>query len=192
MAANNDYASKKTSLITIQSSAHGRLHPKQRDIDKQDLQRALKNGKYVMRRGHHNWYVQYDGISFEMDPTLKHKIMAFPSPLPEINIGIKAVEANEKMNCLLEQKPDVSTLHTVIVVDNSSSMLSRKNNVHLYHDSQNAAFSMTALEFIAEQLLSNTAVNTDLVSLVKFGEIPRIEFLWEPMSWPAYNKILGH
>ena len=78
------------------------------------------------------------------------------------------------------------------MIDNNSSMLSRKNDIHLYRDSQNAAFSMTALEFIMEQLLSNTAVNTDLVSLVKFGEIFIIEFSRESISWPVYNKILRH
>lgn len=145
-----------------------------------------------MKKGDHCWQVEYDGITFVTDRACKREITAFPSPLPEADVEIKALEANEKMKRLLEQKPDVSTSHTVIVIDNSGSMLSKKNDVHLYRDSQNAAFSMTALEFIAEQLLNNTAVNTDLVSLVKFGEIPRIDFSREPICWPVYNKILGH
>jgi hypothetical protein len=169
MASNDGFASKNTSLITILSSVHGRLRREQRDIDKRDLQRALKYGTYIMKRGHHRWTVEYDGITFITDQTMTRKITAFPSPLPEVDVDFKAMEANEKMKLLLEQKPDVSTSHTVIVVDNSGSMLSKKNDVLLYRDSQNAAFSMTALEFVAEQLLSNTAVNSDLVSLFKFG-----------------------
>jgi len=192
MASNNGCASKNTSLITILSSVHGRLRREQRDIDKRDLQRALKYGTYMMKRGHFNWTVEYDGITFITDPTMTREITAFPSPLPEVDVDFKAMEANEKMKLLLEQKPDVSTSHTVIVVDNSGSMLSKKNDVLLYRDSQNAAFSMTALEFVAEQLLSNTAVNSDLVSLVKFGEHTSVEFSREPISWSIYNRILGH
>jgi hypothetical protein len=31
-------------------------------------------------------------------------------------------------------------------------MLDKKNDIHLYRDSQNAAFSFSALEFVAEQV----------------------------------------
>lgn len=93
---------------------------------------------------------------------------------------------------MLDHRPELSTSHTVIVIDNSGSMLSKKNDVHLYRDCQNAAFSFTALELIAEQLLSNTAVNSDLVSLVKFSEYPITDFSREPVSWSVYNKILAH
>ena len=78
------------------------------------------------------------------------------------------------------------------MVDDIGPMLSKKNDVLLYRDSQNAAFSMTALEFVAEQLLSNTAVHSDLVSLVKFGEHTSVEFSREPISWSIYNRILAH
>jgi hypothetical protein len=186
-----NYEEKNTSLISILSSAHGRLRREQRDIDKRNLQRALKYGTCKTNWGG-RWLVEYDGISFVTDPTKKHEITAFPSPLPEVDVENKALLANIKMKRLLEQKPDFSTSHTVIVIDNSGSMLSKKNDIHLYRDSQNAAFSMTALEFIAEQLLNNTAVNTDLVSLIKFDMKPSVEISREPISWPVYNKILAH
>ena len=67
-----------------------------------------------------------------------------------------------------------------------------KNDVLLYRYIQNAAFSMRALEFIAEQLFSNTSVNSDWVSLIKFGEHPSVELSREPISWYVYNRILGH
>ena len=67
-----------------------------------------------------------------------------------------------------------------------------KNDVLLYRYIQNAAFIMRALEFNAELLFSNTAVNSDLVSLVKFGDNPSIEFSREPISWLVYNRILAH
>ncbi|KAL3770171.1 hypothetical protein ACHAW5_009266 [Stephanodiscus triporus] len=191
MVANNGYTGKNTSLITILSSEHDRLRREQRDIDKRDLQRALKYGT-VTRVWGARWMVEHDGITFITDEDMRREVTAYPSPLPEAAVDFKTMEANDKVKHLLEQKPELSTSHTVIVIDNSGSMLSKKNDVHLYRDSQHAAFSMTALEFIAEQLFSNTAVNSDLVSLVKFGEQPGIEFSREPISWSVYNKILWH
>ena len=192
MTTNNGYADKNTSLITILSSEHGRLRREQRDIDKRDLQRALKYGKYSLKKGHSNPHLEYDGIIFVTNPSMSREITAFPSPLPLADLDCKAIEEILKVKYLLEHRPELSTSHTVIVIDNSGSMLSKKNDVLLYRDSQNAAFSFTALEFIAEQLFTNTAVNSDLVSLVKFSEYPSTEFSREPISWAVYNKILAH
>lgn len=167
MATNNGYADKNTSLITILSSEHGRLRREQRDIDKRDLQRALKYGTFENTLDGRCWKVEYDGIIFVTNPKMTREITAFPSPLPLADLDCKAIEDNLKVKYLLEHRPELSTSHTIIVIDNSGSMLSKKNDVLLYRDSQNAAFSFTALEFIAEQLFSNTAVNSDLDGVFK-------------------------
>ena len=196
MAANNRFADKNTSLISILSSVHGQLRREQRDIDKRDLQRALKYGKRQKAGGSlkkpARWLVEFDGITFVTDRTMSREVTAYPSPLPEADIDASAMEAIGKVKRLLEQKPDLSTSHTVIVIDNSGSMLSKKNDIYMYRDCQNAAFSMTALEFIAEQLLNNTAGNSDSVSLIKFDAEASVEFSREPIGWPVYNDILRH
>jgi hypothetical protein len=102
------------------------------------------------------------------------------------------LDERKKTNQLLDKKPELSTSHTVLVIDNSGSMLGKKNNVHLYRDSQNAAFSMAALEFVAEQLFNNTAVNSDLVSLVKFSSYASVEICRQPIGWLVYNELLSH
>ena len=79
MASNNGFVSKNTSLITILSSVHGRLRHEQRDIDKRDLQRALKYRTYIMKRGHHRWTVEYDGITFITNPTMTRERAFRPS-----------------------------------------------------------------------------------------------------------------
>jgi len=191
MAANNGFAGRNTSLITILSSAHGQLRREQRDIDKRDLRKALKYGKRQRCWGG-RWLVEFDGITFVTDPTMRREVTCYPSPLPEVPVDFSVMDEHEKTKHLLLAKPELSTSHTVIVVDNSGSMLGKKNDVLLYRDSQNAAFSMTALEFVAEQIFSNTAVNSDMVSLIKFSEDAKVEFSREPISWPVYNKILGH
>jgi hypothetical protein len=187
MSASTRFADKNTSLISILSSTHGRLRREQRDIDKQNLQRALKYGRRERAWGK-RWQVEYDGITFITDSTMRQEVTAYPSPLPEADVDASIMAASSKAKYLLEQKPELSTSHTVIVIDNSGSMLSKKNNVYLYRDSQNAAFSMTALEFIAEQLLNNTAGNSDMVSLVKFDSKASVEFSREPIGWPVTTK----
>jgi hypothetical protein len=186
-----NFGSKNTSLITILSSEHGRLRREQRDIDKRDLQKALKYGTHERAWGR-RWKVDYDGITFITDSSMRREVTAYPSPLPNVPTDLNMEAEHEKTKRLLHQKPELATSHTVIIVDNSGSMLDKKNDIHLYRDSQNAAFSFTALEFVAEQILSNTAVNSDLVSLIKFSSQPSVEILREPINWTVYNKILTH
>ena len=185
------FGSKNTSLITILSSEHGRLRREQRDIDKRDLQKALKYGTRETAWGR-RWKIEYDGITFITDSSMRREVTAFPSPLPNVPVDSSMITESIKARQLLHQKPELATSHTVLIVDNSGSMLSKKNDIHLYRDSQNAAFSFTALEFVAEQLFNNTAVNSDLVSLIKFSSKPTVELSREPISWNVYNKILSH
>lgn len=180
-----------TSLITVLSSTHGRLRREQRDIDKRDLQRALRYGRRERAWGQ-RWQVEHDGITFITDSTMRKEITAYPSPLPDAPIEMKDRTDHQKAKRLLDKKPELATSHTVLVLDNSGSMLSKKNNVHLYRDSQNAAVSMTAIEFVAEQLFSETATNSDLVSLVTFRSTASAEISREPIDWVVYNNILQH
>ena len=138
------------------------------------------------------WKVEYDGITFITDATQRSEITAFPSPLPKMEIDSEMTRGHSNATLLLLAKPELATSHTVIVIDDSGSMLSKKNDIHLYRDSQNAAFSMTALEFVAEQLFNETATNSDLVSLVKFQTTCTVAIDREPVGWPVYNKLLSH
>lgn len=167
---------KNTSLITILSTAHGQLRREQRDIDKRDLQRAVKYGRRSRSWGH-RWSIDYDGITFITDNNMIQEVTAYPSPLTDVPVDLNTISQHNSVKTLIEQKPDLSTSHTILVIDNSGSMLAKKNDVHLYRDSQNAAFSMTALEFVAEQLLQQTAVNSDLVSLIKFSSVSHSHLL---------------
>jgi len=182
---------KNTSLITILSSTHGRLRREQRDISKRDLQRALRYGTFERAWGY-RWRVEYDGITFITDQSMRREVTAFPSPLPTMELDSDMKSTHSKTMQLLQAKPELATSHTVIVIDDSGSMLAKKNEIYLYRDSQNAAFSMTALEFVAEQLFQETASNSDLLSLIKFQDSCCVEIEREPVGWPVYNKLLSH
>jgi von Willebrand factor type A domain len=182
------YDGRQTSLITILSTEHGRLRREQRDIDKRDLQKALKFGKKESNyKG--RWRIEYDGIIFITDRTCSIEITAYPAPLALAPVTIDDHMNDGKAKQLLERKPDLCASHTVLVIDNSGSMTT--HDISLHRDRQVAAYSTTAIELVAEQLFNGTANNSDVVSLVEFSDTARVVFAREPVSWPLYNKLLS-
>jgi Mg-chelatase subunit ChlD len=179
---------QQTSLITILSCEHGRMRREQRDIDKRDLQKALKHGSRHLSY-EKRWKIEYDGIIFITDPNLRREITAYPSPLAFAEIDYDARESHDKAKDLIGIKPELCVSHTVLVVDNSGSMAS--HDIILHRDRQTAAYTVTALEFVAEQLFNETANNRDIVSLVEFSDKARVIFTREPVSWVLFNKLLA-
>lgn len=179
---------KNTSLITILSSEHGRLRREQRDIDKRDLKKALKHGRYTRSWGR-RWMVEHDGIVFITDNTMTQEVTAYPAPLSLAPVDSESRSLHEKAKILLDKKPEFAASHTVLIVDNSGSMLI--HDINLHRDRQTAAYTMTALEFIAEQIFNGTANNSDVVSLIEFSGTARVVFTREPVSWVLYNKLLS-
>lgn len=179
---------QQTSLITILSSEHGRMRRIQRDIDKRSLQKALKFGTRERSWGR-RWKIEYDGVIFITDNSLRREVTAFPSPLAFAEIDGEARTAHEKAKLVIERKPELCVSHTVLVVDNSGSMAT--HDINLHRDRQTAAYTVTALEFIAEQLFNGTANNSDVVSLVEFNSTAKVIFSREPVSWVLYNRLLA-
>ena len=179
---------ERTSLITILSSEHGRLRRTQRDIDKRDLQKALKHGTRK-RQGGGRWKVEYDGIIFITDNDMRREVTAFPSPLVFSPIESDDQTAHDKAKGVIKRKPGLCISHTVLVVDNSGSM--KTHDINMHRDRHTAAYSVTALEFIAEQIFNGTANNSDVVSLVEFSRDVNVVFSREPVSWVLYNKLLA-
>jgi Alpha-kinase family len=179
---------QKTSLITILSSVHGRLRREERDISKRDLQAALKYGTR-QRNFKGRWKVEHDGIIFIVDPGMRKEITAFPSPLSEAPLHFQERANHENAKTIIKHKPELCKSHTVLVVDNSGSM--QTHDIWLHRDRQVAAYTVMALEYVAEQLFKQTANDTDVVSLIEFNESARVVFEREPCSWVLYNKLLA-
>jgi hypothetical protein len=180
--------SKSTSLYTILSSDHGRLRREQRDIDKRDLCKALKYGSFN-RVWQGRWQVEYDGLTFILDRDRRREITCFPSPLTMASVSYEEKRNHMNAKHVLEQKTELCVSHTVLVVDNSGSMT--EHDIHLHRDRQTAAYTVSALEFVAEQLFNQTANNSDVVSLIEFRDTACLIFEREPVSWELYNKLLA-
>lgn len=177
-----------SSMISILSTEHGRLRREQRDIRKRDLYKALVHGRRERCWGS-RWKIEYDGIIFIVNNSLTQEVTAYPSPLGLAPVESKELNLNFKTRDFLIKNPDRCTSHTVLVVDNSGSMST--HDIALHRDRQIAAYSITAMEFVAEQLFKQTATNSDVVTLIEFDRNAREVFSKEPFSWELYNKLLN-
>ncbi len=177
-----------STLISILSTDHGRLRREQRDIRKRDLCKALKYGKRERCWGQ-RWKIEYDGIIFIVNNSLTQEVTAYPSPLALAPIDTKDHILQNRTRDLFKLKPELVTTHTVLVVDTSGSMT--KHDINLHRDRQTAAYSVTAMEFVAEQLFMQTATNSDIVSVIEFNSEATEVISKEPCSWVLYNKLLS-
>lgn len=180
-------SSIRTSQITFLSTDHGRMRREQRDIDKRDIQKAIKYGTRTSC-WNGRWKIEYDGIIFITDASCRREVTAYPSPLSFAETPFEVTEEHSKAKLVLSRKPDLCASHTVLVVDNSGSMTT--HDILYHRDRQTAAYSVTALELVAEQLFNGTANNSDVVSLIEFSNTARVVFEREPVSWVLYNKLL--
>ena len=176
-----------SSLISILSTVHGRLRREQRDISKRDLCKAIIQGRRERCWGQ-RWKIEYDGIIFIVNNSLTQEVTAYPSPLALAPINKDEQVLAAKTRSFINNNLDRCTSHTVLVVDNSGSM--SKHDINLHRDRQVAAYSVTAMEFVAEQLFQQSATNTDVVTLIEFDKTARVVFTKEPFGWELYNKIL--
>lgn len=113
---------------------------------------------------------------------------SFPAPLDLAPVDDDSYKDHEGAKEVIEKKPELCSSHTVLVVDTSGSM--KTHDIVLHRDRQVAAYSTVALEYVAEQLFTESANNRDVVSLVEFNKIANVIFEREPISWVLFNKLL--
>jgi hypothetical protein len=164
------------------------MRREQRDINKRELQKALKYGKKKRTWGG-RWRIEYDGIVFIADDSMRCEITVFPAPLSVAEIDNDARIAHQRAKHLLRLKPHLCKSHTILLVDSSGSV--NTHDINLHRDRQTAAYTNVALEFVAEQLFNGTANNSDVVSLVEFSNKANAVFTREPVSWVLYNQLLS-
>ena len=116
--------SRQTSLISLLSTEHGRLRREQRDIDKRDLQAALKHGEWnkcwTPPGKSQRWKIKHDGIIFVTDG--RREITCYPMPLASAPLSTLAREEHDDAKRIIAVKPELCASHTVLVVDSSGSM----------------------------------------------------------------------
>jgi hypothetical protein len=187
-----------TSLLTIESSAHGRLRRAQRNIDKKDLQAALKYGvkehaRPCRKTGAKRWKYTFRHIVYiteETEENSSKEITSWiePMPLPEVFVTPEEIANQEKISERLARNPQMCTSHTILIVDHSASMAT--SDIPEYRHRSDAVYCCLAIDFLSEQLHSGNASPSDVVTLIEMRDQGTVAFSFQPISNALINMMI--
>ena len=188
-----------TSDVVVLSSVHGRRRRAERDIDKRDLQAAVKYGvckelppRWNRRRRRYNTSRMYTfaNVCYITDETGTKEITSYVEPVQVDSVPITGgMRLEHEKACLnIAQRPDTWTSHTVIVIDQSGSM--KRHDIKDCRNRADAVWVCLCLDWIAPQLEKGEAKATDVVSLVAMNDTATTLLRHQPLDWLLYNKLL--
>ena len=156
----------KTHEIPFISSTHGRERRDQREIEKIDLQSAVKYG--VKEEGHpcpktgqRRWKYKFAGITYITDSTSTREITSYSDvlpPLPLKDISKRTQDQYEETKRRISLTPELITSHTVLIVDMSGSM--NKNDMFGHRTRSRGVYFSLAEEYVANHLNNKTENNS--------------------------------
>lgn len=189
--------STPTSLITVLSSAHGRLRRRQRRIDKRDLQAAVKYGTRTTAapnsKGEKMLKYTHADIVYITDSSSRQEVTSWV--VPGLGIHIDKVDITEQMQadhdeaCRQIRNKKKWTSHSVCLIDQSGSM--RKDDVGDYCASRSdVVWSALAIEFVFKRINSGEATGTDVVTVLCMRQRCEVVIDTEPTDFILFNKII--
>jgi hypothetical protein len=164
-----------TENITIISHDHGRERRLERQIEKKELQSAIKYGIKDKANsgsdGSQRWRYTYKGVVYVTDSTSKHEITSW-----RLNDSLPAPGAADPLRVA-----GPYTCHTVFVVDCSASM--RKADVPGFATRTAAVYECLSRQFVEPQLaLSAIDRQASVVSLIEMSNEATVVLRWEPID----------
>jgi hypothetical protein len=189
--------SQRTSAVTVLSSTHGRERRAERLISKLNLQAAVKHGKKELAppingRNDHRLKFTFADVVYITDLSGKVEITSYA--IPGAGIDIEMVEVTPEMmenhrKAVKQAKLDKTswTSHSVIVVDQSGSM---RKFVEGGATRADAVWVNLTLDFIAKQLESGEAKDSDLVSVLAMNNESSVLIDKAPHDWILHNNII--
>ena len=187
-----------TSLVTILSSAHGRQRRAEREINKRDLQAAVKYGVRepagLSKLGAPRCRYTFAGVVFITDETSRHEITSWPLPgcgfdVPLVDIDKAMAAAHARAHAAVRAHSGLWTSHTVIVVDQSGSM--RTIDTADGATRSDAVWLPLACTWVSDQLTSGTARETDVVSVIGMNTVSTLLVDRHPVNWSLFNLLVG-
>jgi Alpha-kinase family/von Willebrand factor type A domain len=190
----SDLSSVQSSVISCIETEHARLRRKQRNIDKKDLQAALKYGTCERSSWHSSRYkYTYNHIVYIVEASYVGsplEVTCYAEPLILEPVPVSPIMVMR--HCTADLKatidPNTWTSNTVMVIDTSGSM--RTSDVWGTRNRLDSVWVCAALDYLAQRLESGAATGTDVISIVTMGEQPEVLFREVPSTWVLYNKIL--
>lgn len=120
---------RRTSAVTVLSTAHGRQRRAERNIHKRDLQAAVTYGNrepanICRRTGEQRWKFTYADVVYITDFSCRVEITSWPAPGAGLDVEEEPVSAkmwsrHQAATLRLRSEPSCWTSHTVVVVDQS-------------------------------------------------------------------------
>lgn len=191
-------SSKATSLITVLSSAHGRMRRKQRKIDKRDLQAAVKHGTCTLAapngKGETMLKYTHADVVYITDYSSRMEVTSWV--VPGLGMHIDKVEVTKQMQadhdkaCLQIQTSKKSWIsHTVCVIDQSGSM--RKDDVGDYSASRSdVVWAALAIDFVLNRINSGEATDLDVVTVLCMRQRCETVIDRMPTDFILFNKLI--
>mmetsp|Transcript_13429 Transcript_13429/g.18361 ORF Transcript_13429/g.18361 Transcript_13429/m.18361 type:complete len:707 (+) Transcript_13429:131-2251(+) len=208
----------QTSAITVLSSPHGRQRRNQRNIDKRDLQTAIKYGTVepghpCPKTGGNRWKYTFAGVVYITDHSGRREITSYPVAgantldIKKIDVSSRMQVAHDQNRKLIKLVPSSWKSHTVVVVDQSGSMkirdVSNRNEQNSTpHSNSKSGFAAEdatrseavwitlAIEYVAKRLESGEATSMDVFSLIGMNDDATVLVEELPTDWILFNHLV--
>jgi hypothetical protein len=185
-----------TEEITVLSTLHGKSRRYLRDIDKIDLQAAVKYGLKQpgfpeKRTGLPRWKYTFGNIVYITDHTSRVEVTSYkeavsiqPAPISQAMI-----DRHKEVKQILQDEPQLCTSHTIVVLDQSGSM--KTADVNGFRNRSQAAYGSLALDYVAERLYQQgDPPGVDTLTLIEMNDEGNLIYQREPIDWLFFNKLL--
>jgi hypothetical protein len=191
--------SLETSCVDFISSTHGEQRRRERNIDKKDLQAAIKYGtkeRSLCKNGHRagevRWKYTFAEVVYITDETSTIEVTSWTFPLPLEKAPLDSrmkKQISEQRKRLAKEKAPI-TSHTILVVDQSASMNSA--DVPGHRSRSRGVYYNIANEIIAAPLLANQTSYTDVITLIEMRDSAFVNptICRAPIDWETYNNFV--
>jgi hypothetical protein len=162
----------RTEDVTLISHAHGRQRRAERNIQRVELQAAIKNGTKESanpgRDGSSRWRYTYNGVVYITDESSRHEVTSWRiDGEDEENIAPAQVELGG------------SGCHAVLIIDNSGSM--RASDVPGYETRAKALYECLKRDFAQEQLKEGLTDDV-VVTLISMSDTSSVLINTKPLN----------
>jgi hypothetical protein len=98
------------------------------------------------------------------------------------------VRNHEAAECIMRDDPQMHTMHSIIIIDESGSM--RTCDVDCFHSQSDAGYGTLALDYIAKQLYHmGDELSVDAVTIIEMNDAGSIFVQKEPLDWILFHHM---
>jgi hypothetical protein len=183
-----------TEEITVLSTLHGKSRRYLREIDKIDLQAAVKHGLKEpgfpeKKSGLPRWKYTFGNIVYITDHTSRVEVTSYkeavsiqPAPISQAMI-----DRHMEVKQILQDEPQLCTSHTIVVLDQSGSM--NTADVNGFRNRSQATYGSLALDYVAELLCQQVdPPGVDTLTLIEMNDKGNLIYQREPIDWLLQNS----